>query len=554
MWPVLSTGLHAPSFVDGPCRFKDVPVRQSPSGDTSSGQCLQSVKLWLKECLEGHSQCKRQIEAPLPRRVIDINSRPLRLVETNNETGRYICLSHCWGKKTPRMQTTTRTIEEYRKELCWERLPRTFKDAIIFAKKLGAQYIWIDRFCIVQDDPADWEMESSKMAAIYANAFLTIAASRAHNSTEGCFSCSRVAYRKIDIEISGGIYAPLFVRQGLAHPYWPGDLVMTHSQYLFHQPDKFPLLSRGWVYQERLLSRRVIHFGPHELAWECSTSAACECRGWYEGEGYVVYGQRQHSASTKLRHALSLRMGRDYIAKRWREIVGEYSGLSLTYLKDRLPALSGTAKEVQQVNGDRYLAGLWMRSLPQDLLWYSGNPLTDLSHRLLAPSWSWASVSGRVVYEDADVATTKSAKAIRAECITAGCDPTGQVASGKMTTHCRLLTAKIHIHSDQRNLNRISADGKDLIFRADYLMMLDKDMDFVEPKGNSAWLESSLDVYLLHLATKGSSTCIFLVLKAVNRTAQTYERIGIAENIFYRGALSAFVPAGGVEEHEISIV
>src|SRR5204862_7599322 len=125
-----------------------------------------------------------------------------------------------------------------------------------------------------------------------------------------------------------------------------------------------------------------------------------------------------------------------------------------TYLKDRLPALSGTAKQVQQVNGDRYLAGLWMRSLPQDLLWRSGNPLTDLSHRLLAPSWSWASVSGIVAYEYADVVTTNSAKAMQAQCITVRCDPTGQVASGKLITSGRLSTAKTHIHNDERNLNR----------------------------------------------------------------------------------------------------
>jgi hypothetical protein len=29
------------------------------------------------------------------------------------------------------------------------------------------------------------------------------------------------------------------------------------------------LTERGWAYQERLLSRRLIHFTAEELIWEC---------------------------------------------------------------------------------------------------------------------------------------------------------------------------------------------------------------------------------------------------------------------------------------------
>jgi len=38
-----------------------------------------------------------------------------------------------------------------------------------------------------------------------------------------------------------------------------------------------PLLSRGWAYQERLLSRRTIHFTKGELQWECYQAFWCEC-------------------------------------------------------------------------------------------------------------------------------------------------------------------------------------------------------------------------------------------------------------------------------------
>jgi hypothetical protein len=44
------------------------------------------------------------------------------------------------------------------------------------------------------------------------------------------------------------------------------------------QPSAFPLLARGWVYQERLLCPRVVHFIQTEIRWECRALKRCECR------------------------------------------------------------------------------------------------------------------------------------------------------------------------------------------------------------------------------------------------------------------------------------
>lgn len=66
-------------------------------------------------------------------------------------------------------------------------LSETFQDAITLTRQLRVQYIWIDSLCIVQDDRYDWETESATMAAVFQNAYLTIAASLAADSS-GCFS------------------------------------------------------------------------------------------------------------------------------------------------------------------------------------------------------------------------------------------------------------------------------------------------------------------------------------------------------------------------------
>jgi hypothetical protein len=57
-------------------------------------------------------------------------------------------------------------------------MPQVFKDAITIAHKLDIQYLWIDSLCIIQDDPPDWQKESSKIVEIFSNAYLTVAAAQ----------------------------------------------------------------------------------------------------------------------------------------------------------------------------------------------------------------------------------------------------------------------------------------------------------------------------------------------------------------------------------------
>src|SRR6266542_1322775 len=47
--------------------------------------------------------------------------------------------------------------------------------------------------------------------------------------------------------------------------------------------DRVILNTRGWVLQERLLSRRILHFGAEMIYWECCHRAASELNA----TGYV---------------------------------------------------------------------------------------------------------------------------------------------------------------------------------------------------------------------------------------------------------------------------
>lgn len=72
--------------------------------------------------------------------------------------------------------------------------------------------------------------------------------------------------------------------------------------------------------------------------------------------------------------------------------------MDLTRKTDKLMAFSGIAQRMQRVLNDEYLAGLWKQHLPYHLLWSKrkDNPIAPEPRDYRAPSWSWASVDGKV--------------------------------------------------------------------------------------------------------------------------------------------------------------
>lgn len=88
----------------------------------------------------------------------------------------------------------------------------------------------------------------------------------------------------------------------------------------------------------------------------------------------------------------------------WSEILTTYTGSDLTFEKDRLIAIAGLAKVVASKTGGTYLAGIWLDSWMQDLLWEPvkerarGSKLKPEGLTMVPPSWSWLGFSGTVEY------------------------------------------------------------------------------------------------------------------------------------------------------------
>jgi hypothetical protein len=359
--------------------------------------CADIVRPWLVECNESHQMCKleRLREQLLPKRVLDIAYGKVTLVESHGKTGRYVALSHCWGKEQL-LITTKDTLAERMRGIKWKELPMTFQDAISITRGLGIRYLWIDSLCIIQRNKRDWEQQSAVMADIYARSYLNLATTRSSSGLEGClgrrWTSREHEVRSFQVPIKG-TDRNIYVRTTLGSSH---DAMQT-PRWIQDHKESAPLLQRAWVYQERTLSPRTVHMHSSEMIWSCKFRLRCECKALDE----TPSPSADWSAPKDKIANLSKLSNKHESHGLWRRIIEDYILLDLTHESDRLPALSGLASffEAQFPASGKYMAGLWEGDLARDLLWeceFNGSnvaiPFRQRHSEPHAPSWSWASL------------------------------------------------------------------------------------------------------------------------------------------------------------------
>ncbi|KAJ3554083.1 hypothetical protein NPX13_g10713 [Xylaria arbuscula] len=530
-------------------------------GDTSSDMSMQRAHRMIDKCEKEHTSCLPGRGELLPKRLVDLNPTGLgdnyvRLVEFDEKVdmrGTYACLSHCWGQDPMPITTTQKTLLDNKRSMSLSSLPPTFRDAILIARKLELKYIWIDSLCIIQDSKSDWETESAKMASIYKNAFITIAATASPDFQGGCFS-------KGDADLC------FQVRQtGILD-----TVIAARTELTGELPEVYPLLTRGWVYQERMLSRRYLHCFQNELMLECREQRTCEC-GNHPGRD--SYGE-QLAAKSKYHDS-----GRNRLASSWHKVVTNYSMLRLTEPNDKLPAIFGCAQDMGNPNRGKYLAGVWEKTLGEDLLWTPRNYSTVSRPReWRAPSWTWTSIdaadgvkflAGSVGY--AASGATTSLKAFEEQIEEAQCDSKDpnnpfelDPAAAYLKIKCRLINAHIRricyscrramtidhwyrVETEQRfdedkyqDQNRPPCTfAVEKLQKRDSRFELLQDFKYTEStfqfsasnEGHSDGCMiapvSLLKVLEMGGVNKGTAASFFLILKAVDGKPGTYVRVGI---------------------------
>lgn len=358
-----------------------------------------------------------------PTRLLDLHSiyPNARLVNTDpNCTYRYVALSYCWGSPTatPRGQQEYRllyphvsaedgTWREHTSCIIVNGMPQLLQEAITVARAVGIDFIWVDALCIVQNDALDKDNELRRMGEYYHGAEFTLAASNAAGVQESFLRRDNVKWMPHAFTLLSEDYSyphmkqpeRKVVRAGLAHRQQdPRRLILEG-----------PLWSRAWTYQENALSRRVIHFDEADDIWECRQEIVIAARN---GDGESDINQLKMTPLCRM-------IG----SGEWESVVETYTSRLLTYPSDKLPAISALAERMAGRLESEYVAGLMKEQLSRRALWWYrrvDNPLlsvksvplftsllptspatsyTNTDKELyIAPSWSWASIDGPVIY------------------------------------------------------------------------------------------------------------------------------------------------------------
>lgn len=278
------------------------------------------------------------------------------------------------------------------------------------------RWLWIDALCIIQQSAGnkDFLTEAPKMGSYYSNSYLTIVSSATRDSRKGLLKYDRTL--------------PTF---GNPFPYYINRALRGNAQAFLQRYDistlrntltvmeKEPISSRGWTFQERVLSPRNLYFAKDQCYLECLTEMVGEYGFWQEGCSYSLGQPGIGIYALKKDKSID----RWEVQRYWNELMSLYTGRSLTNWNDKLAAVAGLAQKFKtKLPSDNYCAGMWSGSILNTLLWESpktsGNwddrklflssvtetwpenrdngKQDDRNHKYLAPSWSWANMKVNV--------------------------------------------------------------------------------------------------------------------------------------------------------------
>ncbi|PVH67380.1 HET-domain-containing protein, partial [Cadophora sp. DSE1049] len=219
-----------------------------------SGVDWSLVKLWINLCHDSHDpECYPQkLNVDNPFRVIDVND--LCLVQIDGEV-EYAALSYVWGKRE-QLELKEGNYTQFHQSNAFadikHRIPDTIKDAITACLKLDVKYLWVDALCIQQDSKDDKDRLIAIMDQVYAGAVLTLVAADGEDSWSGL------------------------------HGVRPGTRIVQQTQEriqnlqfgttaqdlntILHQ-SKWS--TRGWTFQEKVCSKRLLLFGKTQCLFWC---------------------------------------------------------------------------------------------------------------------------------------------------------------------------------------------------------------------------------------------------------------------------------------------
>lgn len=349
---------------------------------------FESLRGSLEHCKRHHKGCRnQQPQSQVTVKVIDCLKNSVVDLPHGAE---YLCLSYCWG---PHRTITIKTLEDLRSGIA----PATILNAVEATLRLGQRYLWVDRYCIPQDDCPERQQALTQMDTIYEKGLLTLVAAHGNDDEGGLPGVSEAR---------------------------PSPLVVTtqHSTLWALPRDMSPMVqesrwnSRAWTYQEARFSSRCVFFFENQTYFVCKSASCTEVVPLHDtSDGPCSFTNTVNLAQLKP----SL-----FAKPLWSEPpvfedLFAFCARKLTRQSDRLDAFlgclnrsgywsycgillipqrdtgKGTTPLVKDQNISFALGLSWCRKIWNN---FDRNPYVPIDGKRTLPTWSWASWDTRPHY------------------------------------------------------------------------------------------------------------------------------------------------------------
>ncbi|KAF2252022.1 HET-domain-containing protein [Trematosphaeria pertusa] len=353
------------------------------------------IQSWLQTCLQLHGdRCGNGLRSDTrgwngPLWLIDVEDGCLVAAFPR---AKYVALSYVWGCGSISASTTNENFVKLQErgglyDPSTVTLPRTIRDAIELVRSVGERYVWIDRFCIVQDEGPANQSQLNAMGNIYAGAYFTLVAAQGEDPTDGL-------YGKRPINLSS-------TSRPMSNTP-PGDsskeILLDQAMHLM----RTKWYSRSWTFQEYLFSKRRVVFHNDTVNWECFCAAYHESQDVSTTTPLTAQFLAQIPKAPLIRDIPST----GFECSSWPDmfryarLVSMFNRRNLSYPEDVLDAFAGLLSHLSRIYPGGFISGLPQMCFDAALLW---QPWIYMCRRksvklsdseAVLPSWSWAAWAG----------------------------------------------------------------------------------------------------------------------------------------------------------------
>lgn len=306
------------------------------------------IQRWLGHCENNHDACRpyssswfscQSLQNLL---LLDVEQNCLVLLPNST---RYFALSYLWGNLPDAAETTMANLSALKHPGTLHpnstnlKIPQTIRDAMRLIRRLGERYLWVDQFCIIQDDTENKQVHIFQMDFIYYNAHCTIVAADGEDADHGLHG--------VGLNSCPRSYQQNFLQ-------FPGFQMLEHQKDDLLRWFTSRYNSRGWTFQELCLSRRLLVFFRDRLVW------ACKDLHWTEDvfDPSPTYASIVSGSDVMKWGGLDLEVDELPNIGRWAALVRGFNKRDLYYPGDAYSAFTGVEKVLARSFPGGFLYGL----------------------------------------------------------------------------------------------------------------------------------------------------------------------------------------------------